>query len=150
SARRAGPVRGRTGRHAGKPARRTWTAGPPAGRAGRGCAMRATWPAPATIARISQPPNFPADRNIHPTGDTTMNDTIITTAPVPGVTRNAGYTVRAVMPNGRDGWYVAAEDADRGTWVTWACAAVDGELAYAWGHYFHSGNQGENRTGALR
>ena len=41
-----------------------------------------------------------------------MNDTVITTAPVPGVTRNAGYTVRAVMPDGHDAWWVAGRVRD--------------------------------------
>lgn len=63
--------------------------------------------------------------------------------PVPGVTQNAGYTVRAVLP-GHDAepgllasCYVAAEGPG-GAWVTWnAYTREDGHLSYDAGHYFH-------------
>jgi hypothetical protein len=60
-------------------------------------------------------------------------------APVIGVTRNAGYTVRAVLPAdvaGRE-WLVAAEDSERGRRATWhAWARDDGTFDFAWGRYF--------------
>jgi hypothetical protein len=72
--------------------------------------------------------------------------------PIPGVTRNAGYTVRAVMPDG-EAWWVAAEDPARGDWVTWHCAAgtgdFEGKLGYAWGNYFGSSDHAANRQRAL-
>jgi hypothetical protein len=65
--------------------------------------------------------------------------------PVPGITVNAGYTVRDVIyanPAGGgllESWWVAAEDPERGEWVTWVAYAQDGshagQLAYTWGHY---------------
>ena len=80
--------------------------------------------------------------------------------PVPGVTRNAGYIVRAVihMHPHEDGlleqWIVAAKDA-AGTpnWVTWNAYQRDdsqaGTLAYDGGHYFFSPNPVVNRRAAL-
>jgi hypothetical protein len=79
--------------------------------------------------------------------------------PVPDVTRNAGYTVRAVMPGhpaGNDllaSWWVAAEDIADGGWVTWEAYALNGEqagqLSYNAGHYFDGTDQAVNRRGAL-
>lgn len=64
--------------------------------------------------------------------------------PVPGVTRNAGYTIRDVIyanPAGGgllESWWVTGEAGD-GRWVTWLAYAQDGtqagQLAYTWGHY---------------
>lgn len=64
--------------------------------------------------------------------------------PVPGVTRNAGFTIRDVIyanPAGGgllESWYVTGE-AEDGRWVTWVAYAQDGSqagrLAYTWGHY---------------
>jgi hypothetical protein len=57
--------------------------------------------------------------------------------PVPGVTRNAGYTVQAVyhVHDAERGlleqWVVACEDAERGTWVTWNAYRQNGRLTYA-------------------
>jgi hypothetical protein len=63
--------------------------------------------------------------------------------PVPGVTVNAGHVVRAVITaGGRDtAWFVAAEDTERGQWVTWRAETFPsgdraGQLAYSGGHYF--------------
>jgi hypothetical protein len=81
--------------------------------------------------------------------------------PVPGVTVNAGHTVRAVLPGHPAGsgllesWWVAAE-LDR-LWVTWEAYRLDGSqagrLAYNAGHYFQSPTracrEGLNRTRAL-
>lgn len=76
--------------------------------------------------------------------------------PVPGVTQNAGYTIRDVIyanPAGSgllESWYVTAENAGRGAWVTWVAYAMDGRnagrLAYTWGHY----NGLTTRAAALR
>lgn len=80
--------------------------------------------------------------------------------PVPGVTRNAGYTVRAVIhmadaePGSLAWWLVAAEDAGRDAWVTWNAYAQDGpragQLSYDAGHYFHTPDAARNRSAALR
>lgn len=83
--------------------------------------------------------------------------------PVPGVTQNTGYTVRAVIhvhdakPGLLAAWVVACEDAGRGTWVTWDAYCQDGKqagfLAYNDGHYFNSParacRDGLNRQRAL-
>lgn len=79
--------------------------------------------------------------------------------PVPGVTRNAGYTVQAVMPGGpaEPGslayWWVACEDAERGAWVTWEAYAMDGRLAghlaYNAGHYYTGPDPAGNKSQAL-
>jgi hypothetical protein len=71
--------------------------------------------------------------------------------PIPEVTRNAGHTVRAVMPAG-DHWYVAAEDDSRSQWVTWACTAWDddGQLVFDAGNYFFSADRDRNRQRAMR
>lgn len=79
--------------------------------------------------------------------------------PVPGVTANAGYTVRAVIclhphQNGLlESWAVACEDPERGVWATWTAYALDhpgriGQLAYDTGHYFDmvSGPSGLGRA----
>lgn len=67
--------------------------------------------------------------------------------PVPGITENAGYVIRAVLPGHPaepgllESWYVAAERAEDHEWVTWEAYANDvpgyeGRLAYNAGHYF--------------
>lgn len=85
--------------------------------------------------------------------------------PVPGVTRNAGYTVRAVI-HAHDAergllanWSVAGENPETGAWVTWNAYMQDGtragKLSYDGGHYFNavSGPSGlaraDNRRRAL-
>jgi hypothetical protein len=81
--------------------------------------------------------------------------------PVPGVTVNAGYTIRAVLPGHPAGdgllesWWVAAEQD--GLWVTWEAYRLDGSqagrLAYNAGSYFQSPTracrEGLNQTRAL-
>ena len=80
--------------------------------------------------------------------------------PAPDVTRNAGYTVRAVLPGHPaepgllESWWVAAEDADRSAWVTWEAYKMDGtqagKLAYNAGTYFDTASDPEvNRRRAL-
>jgi hypothetical protein len=79
--------------------------------------------------------------------------------PVPGVTVNAGYTVRAVIhmhdavPGLLAAWLVAAED-EHGAWVTWNAYMRDGshagQLSYDAGHYFqHPVGAKVNRIDAL-
>lgn len=80
--------------------------------------------------------------------------------PVPGVTRNGSHVVRAVIyahPH-QDGllesWFVAAEDPERGEWVTWNAYRRDGSqagtLSYDAGHYFaHPAGSKVNRRDAL-
>jgi hypothetical protein len=89
--------------------------------------------------------------------------------PVPGVTRNAGYVVRAVIhahdavPGLLAAWWVACE-SDNGAWVTWNAYMRDGteagQLAYDGGHYFtgpghldhralHDGYSPDNKQAAL-
>lgn len=81
--------------------------------------------------------------------------------PVPGVTRNMGYTVFAVLPGSPAGngtlasWHVAAQH-DTGSTVTWtAYASEDGtNLGYDGGHYTAcyertAGAQAEARAEAL-
>jgi hypothetical protein len=65
--------------------------------------------------------------------------------PVPGVTRNAGHVIRAVITaSGRDtAWFVAAEDPERGQWVTWRAEMFRsgeraGQLACSAGNYFRT------------
>lgn len=83
--------------------------------------------------------------------------------PAPDVTQNAGYTVRAVLPGHPaergllQSWWVAAERADDGEWVTWEAYALDhpgkiGTLAYNSGHYFNavSGPSGLGRAASKR
>jgi hypothetical protein len=79
--------------------------------------------------------------------------------PAPDVTRNVGYTVRAVMPGHPAGsgllasWWVAAENTADSQWVTWEAYALDGSragfLAYNAGHYFGGPDQAVNKRGAL-
>ena len=83
--------------------------------------------------------------------------------PVPGITVNAGYVIRAVLPghpagNGLlESWWVAAERGKPGDedheWVTWEAYALDGDqagrLAYNAGHYFYSGAPAANKQDAL-
>jgi len=77
--------------------------------------------------------------------------------PVPGITQNAGWTVRAVLP-GHDAspgllrsWWVAAEQD--GGWVTWEAYELDGsqagKLAYNAGHYYDMNSPASNRHQAL-
>lgn len=79
--------------------------------------------------------------------------------PVPGITANAGYVIRAVLPghpagNGLlESWWVAAE-REGGEWVTWEAYALDGEqagrLAYDAGHYYNgTAHPDTNRKAAL-
>ena len=79
--------------------------------------------------------------------------------PVPGVTRNAGYTVRAVI-HAHDAergllaaWWVAGEDPERGAWVTWNAYELDGSragrLSYDAGHYFTTMDPEVNKRRAL-
>lgn len=79
--------------------------------------------------------------------------------PVPGVTRNAGYIVRAVIydhphANGLlEAWWVAAEHPD-GRWVTWHAYKQDGSragtLSYDAGHYYDNPVHSEqNKRAAL-
>jgi hypothetical protein len=85
--------------------------------------------------------------------------------PVPGVSQNSGYTVRAVihMHDAERGllanWSVAGENPETGAWVTWNAYMQDGtragKLSYDGGHYFNavSGPSGlaraDNRRRAL-
>jgi hypothetical protein len=79
--------------------------------------------------------------------------------PVPDVTRNVSYTVRAVMPGHPAGsgllasWWVAAESTADNQWVTWEAYKMDGSqagrLAYNAGHYFGGPDQAVNKRGAL-
>jgi hypothetical protein len=79
--------------------------------------------------------------------------------PVPGVTVNAGYTVRAVIhmhdavPGLLAEWLVACEN-ERGEWAAWHAYMQDGpqagRLSYDGGHYFqHPAGTRVNRTDAL-
>jgi len=62
--------------------------------------------------------------------DIIPNDTEASQAvPIVDVTVNAGFTIRAVMPDTPGSWWVAAEDTGRGDWVTWHCAAGTGDFA---------------------
>ena len=86
--------------------------------------------------------------------DIIPNDTEASQAvPIVDVTVNAGFTIRAVMPDTPGSWWVAAEDTGRGVWVTWLCAAGTGDFAgtlgFAWGNYFGSPDPGLNRLRAL-
>lgn len=80
--------------------------------------------------------------------------------PVPDVTVNGNYTVRAVLPGHPaergllQSWWVACQETtDGGHWVTWEAYRMDGpsagHLAYNAGHYFHSPDPAANRTRAL-
>jgi hypothetical protein len=79
--------------------------------------------------------------------------------PAPDVSRNAGYTIRAVLPGHPamagllESWWVAAEDAERSQWVTWEAYRMDGSqegrLAYNAGTYFHGPDQSDNKRRAL-
>lgn len=107
--------------------------------------------------------NLPAAEQNHPEGyrfcntclaplpgdaDEPTTEAAQTTAPpVPGITRNNGYTVYAVLghkpasPGLLESWIVAAAD-EHGEHVTWnACASDDGSgrLHYDTGHYHNPG-----------
>jgi len=79
--------------------------------------------------------------------------------PIPDVTRNASYTVRAVMsghpaePGLLASWWVAAESDADNQWVTWEAYALDGSqagrLGFNAGHYFGGPDQAVNKRGAL-
>lgn len=79
--------------------------------------------------------------------------------PVPGITRNGGYTVRSVIHMhdavpGLLAEYLVACDDERGYWVTWHAYVMDGaragRLTYDGGNYFQSlGGVGANRQAAL-
>ena len=99
-------------------------------------------------------PMLPSER----TGLASLVSTLLA-RPIPDVTVNVGYIVRAVLPGGRkengllETWWVAAEN-DTGDWVTWEAMALDGEFAgrlgYNAGRYFTDPDApAANQRGAL-
>jgi hypothetical protein len=74
--------------------------------------------------------------------------------PVPGVSQNSGYTVRAVIhmhdaePGLLEQWVVACQGSS-GEWVTWNAYSQGGRLAYEAGNYFGSTGERANRRAAL-
>lgn len=79
--------------------------------------------------------------------------------PIPDVTANASYIMQAVIrqhyasPGLREEWLVAAENPERGAWVTWSAYGRDvhgdGGLSYDAGHYFDGPDQAANRRAAM-
>jgi hypothetical protein len=81
-----------------------------------------------------------------------------TAPPRPDFTVNQDFTVRAVLPGSpaepgyRQSWWVAAERASDGAWVTWAAyrnADQGGKLSYDGGHYETVRSAAENKDRAL-
>lgn len=111
----------------------------------------------AVRAQLAPLPEGEADR----LAEAAERDARTMAPPVPGVTANAGYTIRAVLPGhpASDGllasWYVACEaESISGAWVTWTAYALDhpgreGYLSYDAGHYYDGPDPADNRDRAL-
>lgn len=79
--------------------------------------------------------------------------------PRPDFTVNQGFTIRAVLPGHPpepgllESWWVAAERAEDGEWVTWEAYRLDGEqagkLGYSSGDYLGGTDPDRNRHDAM-